>query len=248
MLRRTAYLASAVALIAVGVGVKQACFRDVRRTVLDDTNQPGLPADPFTTISRAEPVTPLLHRPSERRSISGSTGQPRESPTGESSAAGHGTVFLTGTSHQSKVTEPNTPPTIDAEASDPADVIGHPFPVSASVEASCRGLGSSCDEHLEGILSQFAQEPRDPAWAKEMEAKLRDQVMTAEPDKFSIRAIECRTTLCVVEVASLQGPYRAAPYAFVRSNNLFNGSAMYGYESNEYQAMITVTLRTFVRR
>ena len=97
---------------------------------------------------------------------------------------------------------------IEAEA---AEVIGRPFPMSPSVEGPCRKeiakdpKTASCDRVLD-LLSAMAREPRDPAWAFEAETRLRD-LINANPKLFTIRAIECRTSLCAIEVASTYGQY-----------------------------------------
>jgi hypothetical protein len=94
----------------------------------------------------------------------------------------------------------------------------------------------------------MAQEPRDPAWAPDMETKLQDLVM-AEPNKFSIRDIECRMSLCAVEVASVYGPYLGKINSNnPLDNNLFTWFGMFGYETDPSAARITVTLLTFKRR
>ena len=106
-----------------------------------------------------------------------------------------------------------------------------------------------CDE-VRQLLSQMAQEPRDPAWAADMETKLRDDVMTVEPGKYSIRAIECRASLCAVEAASLDGLY----FGHLDSNEyldrkLLKGMDNFGYEIDPSSgSRVTVTVRMFKRR
>jgi hypothetical protein len=137
----------------------------------------------------------------------------------------------------------------EIESSGPAGtaVIGRPFPMSTSVETACRRLAGTCDEGLQ-LLSKMVQEPRDAEWAKEMEFKLRDHLLTAQPGKYSIRAIECRSTLCAAEVESPYGPYLGGPYSFVAANNLYNGPSFLGYETGELGTKVTVTLQMFERR
>lgn len=236
--RTTAYLAAALASIAVVIGVKQGFFTAARQPAPSGTDPSVITATPAQATSRAKPVARSSNVPSESPP---SFSEERDPSRPKSTS-------LTAMARQSNGDEPQTPSSVDAEASDATAVIGRPFPVSNSVEAGCRRFSGSCDEELEGLLSKFAQEQRDLAWATDMEAKLRDHIMTAEPNKFSIRAIECRATRCVVEVASLYGPLLGAPYSFVESNNLYNGLSVLGYEANEHRARITVTLQTFERR
>lgn len=123
----------------------------------------------------------------------------------------------------------------EASAAASAVVIGRRFPMSASVEAGCRRLGGLCDEDLQ-LLSKMAQEPRDAEWAKEMESNLRDHFVTAEPGEFSIRAIECRTTLCAAEVESLYGPYLGGHYSFAVTKEPY-GFRVTSFKAESLQAI-----------
>jgi hypothetical protein len=80
-------------------------------------------------------------------------------------------------------------------------VIGTPFPVSASVTARCTRDKIVCP-HVYKKLAQFTQESRDNAWAAQEEADIQTQIESLGPDKYSIRNLECRTTICAVEVSS----------------------------------------------
>jgi hypothetical protein len=60
-----------------------------------------------------------------------------------------------------------------------------------------------CGELLQK-LDEFAGEERDPDWATVTERSIVRHVHEALPDS-RIRAVECRTSLCVVEVASPSG-------------------------------------------
>lgn len=70
----------------------------------------------------------------------------------------------------------------------------------------CKSFGKYCEADLE-VLRALGEEPRDRAWAKRMESKIRARVMSKEPGKYSIRALECRTSLCAAEVVSHFGSY-----------------------------------------
>ncbi len=136
--------------------------------------------------------------------------------------------------------------------SDDAPVIGPPFPVSPSVEASCKRLSTPASDFCEGahrLLDKMSRERRDPAWASEMEQKLRDHIATSEPGKFTIRALECRSSVCILEVESILGPY---------TGGFRSGSPLYkqldwdlparGYETNVDSARVTVTLMPYTRQ
>lgn len=80
-------------------------------------------------------------------------------------------------------------------------VVGLPFELSRSVQANCDRFRSDCKE-LEEFLVRMAAEPRNPGWARDMEARIEKAVMSGERGKFRIRALECRSTRCAVEVSS----------------------------------------------
>jgi hypothetical protein len=129
---------------------------------------------------------------------------------------------------------------------DPTAVIGRPFPVSPSVESGCK-LDDSCSD-LHQMLSRFAEEPRDPAWASEMEGKLRDLVML-DSGEYTVRDVECRTSICLVEVASLYGVYyRQIPADNPLSKRLLPMAGDWGYELDPNSARVTVTIAPFRRR
>lgn len=246
--RASLYLTLAAALIALGAGVKQVFFANTPGNAQSGLDQFATTINPMPEQSRLEPDTRLSPQSDQRVPNEQRRDDALEAPPAETHTNSGDTARTAQAPRQHEVTGQTARQSRDAKLEDPTAVIGRVFPVSDSVEAGCRLLGGSCDEKLDGLLSHFAQEARDPAWASQVEATLRNYIAKAEPDKYSIRAIECRTTVCLVELASPYGPYLGAPYAFVRANNLFNGSVVFGYESNQYLGRVTVTLRAFERR
>jgi len=82
-----------------------------------------------------------------------------------------------------------------------------------------------------------------------MESKFRDSVLTSEPGKYSIREIECRTSICAIEVASLYGTYLWKGEQNESLNRqMMNGLSTWGYETDSSGSRITVTVMTFERR
>lgn len=128
------------------------------------------------------------------------------------------------------------------EEVDPRSVIGRSFRVSASVRAACRSFGCP---YLDQDLAKFVQEPRDPQWSGEVEATLQDLV-ESEPGKYAIRDIECRTSICMVEVASIYGQFPAVAYRTLDS--AYQSGAEFGIERDVSSAKTTVTVITFNRR
>jgi hypothetical protein len=136
---------------------------------------------------------------------------------------------------------------IDHAIDDPNAVIGRPFPISESVSSGCEreGSDSPCMDVV-NLLTQMAEEPRDLRWAKETEAGL--QAWLSQSSEFTIRAIECRTTLCAVEVSSIHGPLGRFRYGEPPDRNVINSIPLFGYETNPSSARVTVTVRMFKRR
>jgi len=126
-------------------------------------------------------------------------------------------------------------------------VIGRPFPMSASVSTSCKRLtGGLCEEFLRP-LSAFAEEPRDAVWAPSAEEKLRRYV-EAGPSDISLRSVECRQSLCVIEVAAIPGrPYFGLDGDEEKSFGLDKVNAMHGYEVAPSTDRITITLLIYQR-
>jgi hypothetical protein len=79
---------------------------------------------------------------------------------------------------------------------------GGQFVMSNSILVACNDPGikgaHTCDR-LYADLAQITKEPRDVTWASDMEEKLQAYVEQTFKDA-SIRNIDCRTSLCAMEV------------------------------------------------
>jgi hypothetical protein len=126
-------------------------------------------------------------------------------------------------------------------------VIGTPFAVSASVATMCTSDKIICP-HVYKKLAGFTEEPRDNAWASEAEADIQNQIESLGPDKYSIRNLECRTTICAVEVSSVSDHYLGMAYYYMVKYGLSQDLGTIGaYEMDPLGARIDVTLMTFTR-
>jgi len=138
-------------------------------------------------------------------------------------------------------------------------VIGSQFPMSASVDAGCKsvtlsGRGAICDR-LRHDLSVMAHEPRDEAWAADIEAKLQNLIDSQISDDLSIRNVECRTTYCALELAQIRsssGKYTFIggylPYGTpVYDQITWTGGSGVGTEIDPSGEAITVSLFTYRR-
>jgi hypothetical protein len=127
-------------------------------------------------------------------------------------------------------------------------LIGTPFSVSQSVAATCARDKIICPR-IYKKLAEFTKEPRDNVWASQEEANIQNQIESLGPDKYSIRNLECRTTICAVEVSSNPSDhYLGMAYYYMVKYGLTQDLGTIGaYETDPLGARIDVTLMTFTR-
>jgi hypothetical protein len=77
------------------------------------------------------------------------------------------------------------------------------FRLSGSVMDACgmHELWNDCSK-LNGFLERMRAEPRDVDWAPAAEARIERAVYEGERGQYRIRALECHSTRCVLEVVS----------------------------------------------
>jgi hypothetical protein len=78
-------------------------------------------------------------------------------------------------------------------------VVGHAFQISASVRAGCKSDAVECPLVMASV-AKMAEEPRDIDWATKMEEKIQAAVDMQGPGKYTIRNLECRTSICILEL------------------------------------------------
>lgn len=246
MRRLAAYLALALILTALATWAHFVHFRSGKSAELRDERPTAGPSTSSSHLGQHLAFSDSIAQ--QRRPDSGTSTQlPPWMPTQARLANIEAGDSATKPRKESDLRE-QTRAAAERPTADATAVIGRPFPVSTSVMTACRSLGRTCAEELEGLLQQFAQEPRDPAWATDIEAKLRHRVMTVEPGKFLVRSVECRTSLCALEVASIYGRYPRSASDDVLSDGLFHSDSIFGYETDSSAARITITLALFERR
>ena len=135
------------------------------------------------------------------------------------------------------------------ELVDAATAVGRPFPLSPSVIQQCVPSESSCKSTTE-FLSKMEAEPRDLAWARETEKRLEAAIERREPGKYNVRAIECRTMRCAIEVAAVNDQYLVDFFDddLYLSKNVRAGIGTWGHEANPNGGEIVVSVMTFERR
>jgi hypothetical protein len=141
----------------------------------------------------------------------------------------------------------------DVDSSNPASVIGRPFLISASVEDRCKRLkqegrnGETECDWIYPFVTELAKEPRDPQWAPRAEAMLKG-LLLAEPDKYTIRNLECRTSICVVEYSSMLHQDLHPSYEFERDAGLNEEMRAFAFETDPMGARLAVTVLPFTRK
>jgi hypothetical protein len=144
---------------------------------------------------------------------------------------------------ESVVSSEVTNPTLDTS------VIGRPFPLSPSARSDCSPGDMSIDCEYQHRLDQLAGEPRDLAWAPQVENALRNH-MHQRNSGFSLRNVECRLVTCALEVASLDGVLSLSknlPFEEWRTVQARPFGYLLGLESDALSRRITVTLYLYER-
>jgi hypothetical protein len=155
------------------------------------------------------------------------------------------TPVKNGVAEQANVNHQSIP---SAPTGSDASVIGVVFPASASVEASCKRKKLDFCEKQHNVLAEMAKEARDKAWAVKTETLIQDEVISQGPGIYSIRNIECRTSICAAEVESLSDAYVGADYNFLATNGLLDELRMVGApETDNSGRQISVALVIFTK-
>jgi hypothetical protein len=228
MIKPTIIALSALALVVLGTGVQRVLFSDLDQVANNKKLSP-------TAVPRPGPLAAGLPAdknvlPGRKASTEATT--PRNDPSQEAAQASP----------------------VDDNVSEPDAVIGRPFALSASVRDQCKKSSPGVCSFGYNAIAQMEQEPRDPAWAPMMEAKIAASI-AADSSQPSIRTIECRQTICAFETATLNGSYTGPSYEFEAANHVLTssferriGTWMYGLETDASGATIVVRVGFLVRR
>jgi hypothetical protein len=108
-----------------------------------------------------------------------------------------------------------------------------------------RQHGSDLCERQHNRLAEMAKEPRDLAWAAKTESLIQDEVLSLSPGDYSIRNIECRSSICAVEIESVSSWYSAASIKFEDATGLVDGLRMSAVETDSVGREVKVSLVLF---
>lgn len=240
-----AALSIPVAIVLIGFGLD----RDERGdTALSQTapSETSVKAD----LSRDGSEQARGHSPGQDGAERTTQGQ-REPDVGESSSLVQPMNRGQRRGDPESTSRPRVPAAQLPQAMDVA-VGGRSFPVSDSVVEACKPAKpgvfrwEACDRTNE-LLIEMAKEPRDEVWAAATEKLLRAYA-EQEPGKFTIRALECRQTVCFIETASIFGGLPDAGYRFFIDHGLTRGYSVEAFETDDAGARLTITLFPFTRR
>ena len=97
----------------------------------------------------------------------------------------------------------------ELELHDARTAVGRAFPLSVSLSRRCsqKEVTTSICDVIGDFLDRMKMERRDIVWAREMEERLEQTVVALDGGTFEIRAIECRSKRCAVEVAAIDNHY-----------------------------------------
>lgn len=244
MPRTLGYLTLALGFIALVIVLRQTMFEDAEQPeepiskVAETSRQKAVPLNPF---SRSANTSSQLQQAKDVAADASSASLLTNDATRAGSAHDSGLASEQNIPGEPEQTTPNKVIRVDRS------VIGRPFPLSDSMIANCKRYAANDSRNCLGtmeLLSRMANEPRSEPWATSMEEKLRAFV-TVEPDKFMIRALECRTTICFIETASLFGPLLEVDYAFAKASGLNSHLTEFSHEKNSWGARVTITLEPF---
>ncbi|MEZ5499800.1 MAG: hypothetical protein R3E77_10275 [Steroidobacteraceae bacterium] len=138
---------------------------------------------------------------------------------------------------------------IATEGIDPAEVIGRPFPLSASIQRSCAEIYHDTCTPIFERLDRFQNEPRDPEWASRIEDRLRQLVGTVAAGQATVRQVECRTTLCAMEVEWRYKNMMLDTWQDeVLRREVLETGAIVGFENSNSEEKLQVTFEVYFRR
>ena len=100
----------------------------------------------------------------------------------------------------------------------------------------------------------MANEPREEPWATSAERSIR-ALVELEPGTqlprettYQIRALECRTSICFVETASIMEGFHTQLYDFEKNSDLRAEYSLHSNERLQDGNTLYVTLYPFLRR
>lgn len=153
------------------------------------------------------PVAAVHSEPNNGRKVPSVRADPRSDPPAPTTAPGadytqraHAVSALANRSDVNEAAGEFDPSRVEVDIS----TVGTSFPVSPSILRRCSPASNEGEPcwRLQRFLKNFSEEPRDTEWAASAEQLLRTYLSETESNRYRLRALECRLTLCAMEVES----------------------------------------------
>jgi hypothetical protein len=128
-------------------------------------------------------------------------------------------------------------------------VVGRTFPLSPSARRECASppaLPCSCETAMRE-LAEFAEESRNQTWATRTEGSLRVGLASGST-AVTVRALECRRSLCAIETAVHAATYAGPEYSLLEANGSVEVEGVWARETDANRAGVLVLAQVFVRR
>jgi len=131
--------------------------------------------------------------------------------------------------------------------------MSHPFPVSQAIIDWCKedvqAEGENQCKRLSRGLENMSYEQQDALWAPAMEKKLLASLKNYK-GSFSVRALECRTNVCAVEIANEENSDLVAVDPTTElDRDLYGPLTAYGYEVNPNSGVkVFLVLHVYARK
>jgi hypothetical protein len=106
---------------------------------------------------------------------------------------------LTAKARDAKAREDNSIRPSATSSGIDGSVAGQPVSISSSLRESCKSEFIECPLVMASV-AKMAQEPRDNDWASKTEELLQAAADTQGPGKYLVRNVECRSSICILEV------------------------------------------------
>jgi hypothetical protein len=100
--------------------------------------------------------------------------------------------------NEKAISEKSTPPITIRDRID-TSVMGQAFEISSSIKEGCKSDHIECPLVMASV-GKMVKEPRDIEWAARMEATIQSAFDSQGSGKYVIRNVECRTSICILEV------------------------------------------------
>lgn len=216
-------------------------------------------AEQESGVSQAELQQHHRLRPQELEQGSAGT-QRNAQPVDQNQQVHVGDTPITQSADQAQSRPPAENPSANADREQGSDfsVVGQPVPVSESILTACESTQNSVKlrhcRTMRKLRDAMTEEPREEPWASDTEQAIRTLV-ELEPGTgypravtYTIRALECRRSICFLETASIIESFHTELSDFERNRDLRAEYSINSIEIDEPGNHVHVTLYPFCKK